>query len=278
MIAIKEILEKKVSLSVDGLLDKIGLLRTPRYGIAFGGGGARGFSHIGVLMAFEKFGIRPGILSGVSAGSIAAVLYAAGVSPHDLIDCFSSSKFGDYTEWTLPKEGFFKLDRFAALLDSWLPVKYLDQLEIPTVVCATNLDKGTSVGWCKGEIVPRVLASCSIPIVFQPVRINGVNYVDGGVLRNLPAWAIRDYCKTLFGSNCSPLDREFKFRHSIIDIALRSYQLMSKSNVLQDINICDYVITSPSLSRTKTFDLTSLRKNVTIGYDAACRVLEGIKD
>ena len=59
-------------MTIDGLLDMMGLVRKAQYGVAFGGGGARGFSHIGVLKAMESFNVRPGIVSGVSAGSIAA--------------------------------------------------------------------------------------------------------------------------------------------------------------------------------------------------------------
>lgn len=260
---------------VEGLMERAGLWKMPQYGIAFGGGGARGFAHIGVLMAMEKFRITPGVLSGVSAGSIAAVLYGAGLTPADMIECFAAAqKFSDFSEWSVPTSGFFRLDKFGKLLESWLPVKNLEEMKIPTIVCATNLDKGSSVGWCKGEIVPRVLASCSIPIVFRPVKINGVNYVDGGVLRNIPAWAIRDYCKVLIGSNCSPLNREYKYKPSILDIAERTFHLMSKANVLQDINLCDIVIMPEIISRSKTFDLSNLKKNVEIGYEAACVSLE----
>lgn len=260
---------------VEGLLERAGLWKVPKYGLALGGGGAKGFAHIGVLTALEQFGIRPQIMSGVSAGSIAAVLYGAGLTPHDMIDCFAEfQKFGDFTEWSLPKTGFFSIRKFGKMLESWLPVKNLEDMKIPTIVCATNIEKGTSVGWCKGEIIPRVLASCSIPILFNPVRINGSYFVDGGVLRNLPAWAIRDYCKVLIGSNCSPLNREYKHKPTLLGIAERTFQLMSKSNALQDINLCDYVISPETISQSKTFDLTSLKKNVEIGYDAACRVLE----
>ncbi|MCM1377244.1 MAG: patatin-like phospholipase family protein [Clostridium sp.] len=260
---------------IDGLLEKIGLVEKPLVGLALSGGGAKGFSHIGVLMAFESFGLKPGVLSGVSAGSIAAVLYAAGLSPADIIECFSeTNKFGDFTEFIIPKSGIFRLDKFGTLLDSWLPVKDLSELTIPTVVCATDFDRGRSVGWSKGEIVPRVLASCSIPVVFPPVHINGVHYVDGGVLRNLPAWAIRDYCKTLYGVNCSPLKPDYKYKSSILDIAYRSYQLMAKSNTLQDIHLCDHVISLPQVSNVGIFALRALRDVVNTGYDTACRVLE----
>lgn len=261
---------------LDGMLETIGL-RKVKTGIALSGGGARGFAHVGVLMAFERFGKIPDIISGVSAGSIAAVLYASGLSPLEIIECFASNpKFGDFTDWSIPKSSFFKLSKFEKLLDSWLPVKNLEDLKIPTVVCATDFDHGKSVGWAKGEIVPRVVASCSIPIIFPPVKINGVHYVDGGVLRNLPAWAIRNHCNVLYGSNCSPLNRQYSFKNSMLDIALRSYTLMSKSNVLQDLNLCDHIIQAQQTSHYKVFDLSSTRKLVNFGYDAACRVLEKI--
>lgn len=260
---------------IDGLLERIGITRPDSIGIAFSGGGAKGFSHIGVLQAFEKFGLRPNIQAGVSAGSIAAVLYGSGLTPDDMIECFAAAnKFGDFTEWVVPRQGLMKINRFGKLLDSWLDVKNLEELKIPTVVCATDFDHGKMTGWVKGEIVPRVLASCSIPIVFQPIRINGVHYVDGGVLRNLPAWAIRKYCDILYGSNCSPLNDSYKFKSSIMDIAMRSYQLMAKSNTLQDINLCDHVIQTTQLTSLGTFQLSALKKAVTLGYDAACRVLE----
>ncbi|MBD5357645.1 MAG: patatin-like phospholipase family protein [Bacteroides sp.] len=263
---------------IEGLLERLGIIRDESVGIAFSGGGAKGFSHIGVLMAFEHFGIVPNVLSGVSAGSIAAALYGAGLTPNDIIECFTeASRFGDFTEWALPKSGFMRLDRFGKLLENWLPVKYLEDMKIPTVICATDLDHGKSVGWGKGEIVPRVLASCSIPIVFNPVKINGVTYVDGGVLRNLPAWAIRDYCKTLFGSNCSPIDRNFANKGSIVDVAYRTFHLIMKSNTPQDLRLCDYVIENKRLAQVGTFDLSSIKKGVTAGYDAASRVLEAIK-
>jgi len=263
--------------SIDGILERIGINNhiKNRVGVAFSGGGAKGFSHIGVLQAFNKFGIDIHIQSGVSAGSIAAVLYGAGLTPEEMIDCFAyTNKMGDFTEWTIPRQALLRLDKFGKILDSWLDVKNIEDLKIPTVICATDFDHGKSVGWAKGEIVPRVLASCSIPIIFPPVRINGAHYVDGGVLRNLPAWAIRQYCGTLYGINCSPINTSYKFKRSIIDITMRSYQLMAKSNTLQDINLCDVVIQSSSLSTLHTFQLSALRKAVTLGYDTACRVIE----
>lgn len=262
---------------IDGLLERIGLnSKKLPVGIAFSGGGAKGFTHIGAMMAFEQFGIKPDILAGVSAGSIAAVLYAAGLTPIEMIECFKEySSFGDFTAFTIPKTGFFKIDKFGKLIDSWIGgVKNLEDLKIPTVVCATDIESGKAVGWSKGELIPRVIASCSIPIIFHPVEINGVNYVDGGVLHNLPAWAIRKYCKTLYGLNCSPLNRHYKFKSSLLDITLRTYNLMSKANTLQDLTLCDHVVRTPDNVKFGTFEVTALEKAVKVGYESTCRVLE----
>ena len=265
---------------IDGFLERLGIRTETTVGIALSGGGAKGFAHLGVLKAFGHFGIKPDVMAGVSAGSIAASLYGAGLTIDEIVTCFTeASSFGDFTEWALPKKGFMKLDRFGKLLESWLPVKNLEDMKIPTIICATDFDHAKSVGWGKGEIVPRVIASCSIPIIFHPVKIKGVNYVDGGVLRNLPAWAIRDYCTTLYGSNCSPFQRDgANYTSSIIDIAYRSYHLMSKSNTPQDIRLCDHVINIDKVSGIRTFDLKSIRHGVSSGYEAACRVLASIAD
>ena len=145
---------------IEGILGRLGIKKEQSVGIALSGG-ARGFSHIGVLMAFEHFGISPDILSGVSAGSVAVALYGSGLTPVDMIECFTeATRLGDFTEWSIPKEGFMKLDRFGKLLENWIPVKRLEDMKIPSVICATDLDHAKSVGWVKGEIVPRVLASC----------------------------------------------------------------------------------------------------------------------
>lgn len=245
------------------------------YGMALSGGGAKGFAHLGTLMALEKFGMKPDILSGVSAGSIIATLTAAGLSPRDIIECFSPyAGFKDFTAITVPRNGLFKIDRFARIFESWLPVKYLEELKIPTVVCATDIERGRSVGWWKGEITPRVMASCSMPIIFTPREIDGRTYVDGGVLRNLPAWPLREKCHTLIGSNCSPLGSDFKMRNTLVSIAWRSYNLMSKSNTLRDSLLCDLVIRHTTISGIHTFDMSNLRKTVLFGYDISCKTIE----
>ena len=242
------------------------------------GGGARGFAHVGALMAIEEAGLKPDIIAAVSAGSVIAVLYAAGVPFDEMTGIFDKKGFTDFASMSMGDGGLMRIDKFKKCImqtiNKFGSYKNFEDLKIPTYVGATDIDHGCEVEFHSGPIGDRMAASCSIPIIFKPIKIEGVNYVDGGVLRNLPAWAIRKHCKTLIGLNCAPLDRGYKFKNSMIDVTLRTYSLMSKSNTLQDLELCDYVVRTPGTSRFGTFDLKALREAVRIGYDATSKVLD----
>lgn len=258
----------KTILSTVGLKDRT-------LGIAFSGGGARGFSHIGLVLALEKFGLKASVVSGVSAGAIAAAMYGSGMRASHMRECFAEqSGFSEYREWIVPKQGFMSLRRFENMLREWLPVKRLEDMPVPTYVCATDLDSGAATAFSEGDAAHMVVASCSIPVIFPPVRIGSHNYVDGGVVRNLPAWVIREQCKVLVGSNCSPLIKTHNRKHSLISIALRSYALMSKANTTQDLKMCDIVVQTSSVGRYGTFSVKDMDRIIMAGYDAACPQLE----
>ena len=109
--------------------------------------------------------------------------------------------------------------------------------------------------------------------MFKPVRINGTYYVDGGVLRNLPAWIIRDKCEKLIGINCSPLTK-FRYKKSFFEIAMRTYNLMAKANQLEDMKMCDKVIITPDLAGYQVFNLKDINKVYLSGYAAAHRAIK----
>lgn len=246
-------------------------------GIALSGGGARGFAHVGALKAMEELGIRPDIVAGVSAGAIVAVMYAAGLSPDEIFRSFSTLKFTDICELGIPKDGFFKMDGLKSFLRKQIKMENIEDLPIPTVVCATDLGEGVFKVFSSGRLIDRVVASCSIPIVFKPVKIDGIDYVDGGVLHNLPSRAIRDACETLIGVNCSPMGgHHHKNKGSILDIASRSYMLMSRSNALPDMEMCDIVIQTTDIADYKVFNLREIQKVYDSGYKCAIETLKSV--
>lgn len=246
---------------------------THKIGIALSGGGARGFAHAGALMALEQAGIRPDIIAGVSAGSVVAAMYSAGLHPREILESFDNASFNDLTEFTVPHGGFFSLDKFRKFLSDTIPVSNLEDLPMPTVVGVTNFDTGLPEAFRKGPVSDIVAASCSIPIVFQPALLNGSKYVDGGLTHNLPAWAIRRECKYLIGINCSPMRVRDKSRNNIIDTAVQSFTIVAKSNAIPDMALCDMVISFDDIADYKVFDLSQTEHVFSAGYEAAVKAL-----
>lgn len=243
-----------------------------KLGLVLSGGGARGFAHAGALKALEEMGIKPDIIAGVSAGSVVTAMYAAGMSPEEIMTVFSNAKFSDFAELAVPRDGFFSIDGFKKFLKKHIPFENIEQLPMPAVICATDLDHNEPVAFTSGAIVERVAASCSIPIVFKPVKIDGVTYVDGGVLANLPAWALRDKCKYLIGVNCSPLPHRGTPK-SIIDIAQRTYDLLVKTNSIPQMELCDLAISINDIANYKVFNLKEITRVYRSGYDNTMRTL-----
>lgn len=266
---IKQIKEKIVGMLTEGERPK----PPYRLGVALSGGGARGFAHVGALKALEEAGMKPDVIAGVSAGAVAAVMYAAGVPLDEMLSLFTSTKFTDFARPSLIRgDGMFSLMRFKQFIEETTGIDRLENLRIPTYVGVTDLDHGEPAEFHEGPLGERVIASCSIPIVFSPVEIDGVHYVDGGVLRNLPAWIIRDKCETLIGINVSPL-RTFEYKKSFLDIGMRTYNLMAKANQQQDMDICDHVIMTPELIHYQVFNLKDIHKAYLSGYAAAHRAI-----
>lgn len=266
---IKQIKQKIVGMLTEGERPK----PPYRLGVALSGGGARGFAHVGALKALEEAGMKPDVIAGVSAGAVAAVMYAAGVPLDEMLSLFTSTKFTDFARPSLIHgDGMFSLMRFKQFIEEATGIDRLENLRIPTYVGVTDLDHGEPAEFHEGPLGERVVASCSIPIVFSPVEIDGIHYVDGGVLRNLPAWIIREKCETLIGINVSPL-RTFEYKKSFLDIGMRTYNLMAKANQQQDMDICDHVIITPKLIHYQVFNLKDIHKAYLSGYAAAHRAI-----
>lgn len=251
--------------------------RPYRIGLALSGGGARGFAHLGALKALRDYGIVPDVVAGVSAGSVVAAFHGAGLTEERVLSVFHGARFKDFAEMVVPRRGFFELDRFAAMIERECGAEHIEELKVPTVICATDFDHGRRVEFTSGRLGVRVAASCAIPIVFEPVVIGGVRYVDGGVLHNLPAWALRDRCDYLIGVSCSPMPELEAPASGIVDIARRSFVLMTKSNIYPDLALCDLPIELNEVAGHAVFDLKQIDVLVEQGYLCTLRALRAVQ-
>lgn len=244
-----------------------------KLGLALSGGGAKGFAHIGVFRLLEECGLRPDVIVGTSVGSLMGALFADGYTAHEIKELFTGREFSEFAQLQLPKSGLFDSKRFKYFLKRHLRAKTFEELRIPLIVMATDLDNGESHEFRSGSIVDAVTASCSIPIIFSPVVINGVHYVDGGLFHNFPVSIIRDVCERVIGVNVSPLVPQ-KYKQTLYHIAERSYHYMFRANTLEDREMCDVLIEAEEFGLYKTFDIENVEQISNIGYSAAVRAFE----
>lgn len=262
--------KKKQTCMTDASTNKVHKL-----GLALSGGGAKGFAHIGVFKLLEECGLKPDIIAGTSVGSLMGVLYADGYSADEIKELFTGREFSEFAELQVPKAGIFNSQRFRNFLKRHLRAKTFDELQIPLVILATDLDNGESHEFRSGPLVEAVRASCSIPIIFNPVVINGIHYVDGGLFRNFPVSNIREECERVIGVNVSPL-LPMKYKQTLLGVAERSYHYMFRANTLEDRELCDVLIEAEEFGLYKTFDLENVDLISATGYNAAIRAFERV--
>lgn len=250
--------------------------RKYKVGFALSGGFIKGFAHLGMIQALHEANIRPGILSGVSAGSIVAVLYADGKKPYEILELFDTLTFTDLTSFSASRQGLLILDDLIDFLNTNLSVKNLEELAIPTLVTATDLDHGCSVTFSHGNIAERVAASCSLPVLFTPQVIDGINYVDGGVLMNFPVGTIRQECEKVIGLNVSPLIAD-EYEKNAVSIAQRAFHFMFQANSFPEKDNCDLLIETTGLQEYSNSDLERVEEIFQRGYNTACELLSQLK-
>lgn len=243
-------------------------------GIALSGGGIRGMCHAGVMKALEEYGIKPDIIAGVSAGAIVGALYADGYSPDEIAGFFEHVEFRKMTKVKIPNGGFFGIESFEKFLAGKLRAKTFEELKIPLRIVATNLDKGQSVVFTSGNLLEAIIASSTFPVLFTPKVINGENYIDGGVFKNFPVSIIRDDCEKIIGINASPLVAD-KYKMSVLNVAIRSYNFMFKANILHDKELCDFLIEPVDMANYETFETEKSREIYELGYQTAKDMIEG---
>ncbi len=241
-------------------------------GLTLSGGGAKGAAHCGAIQAMEEYGLVPEVISGTSVGSLVGAFYAGGMKPIDLVNLFSTKDFKNLFNLSVPKAGLFDQKPLIELMNEKLPVKNFEELKIAFLAVACNLDKGSVTVFNKGELAPRIMASCSIPVFFYPMKINGTYYVDGGVLENFPVNRIRKKCRTVIGINVLPLHSS-DYKHNMLSIAMRSFTFMLKANASLDAKMCD-ILVNVNTSDYSQFDLSNIQVLFELGYNETVAALE----
>jgi len=261
-------------------------------GVAMSGGGAKGFAHYGVYLALKEAGIPVDMIGGTSMGGHIGAQCAAGMDRETMLDTNHRNliESNPYKQYILPFISLLSSKKLKNNLRNIFAETHIEDLWLNFFCVSSNLSTSKTVIHRNGLLTEAIRASTAIPGIAEPVLDNGDILIDGGILNNLPADIIRDYCGTVIVidvSSCadwrayhtipSPwqclLNRLLPFRKkipfpSIIDMLISSTLLSSTNKASQAKIEADYYI-HPPVEKFKLLEFSALEELVNVGYEHA---------
>ena len=249
----------------------------PVVAVVLGGGAARGFSHIGLLKAFEEEGIPIDMLVGTSMGSIVAGLYAAGFSPGELEYMVQEISLSElFAPLFPPRGGLLDTAGFERFLEQLTEGARIEELEMPFYSVITNLVTGEPVALDRGPLSRAIVASMSIPGMFPPVEIDGAMYVDGGIKEPVPVLHARRHgADVVIAVDVRRELDEIDHDAIITNLQLTLYFLLDE-NTEEQLQYADVVI-SPKVETASYMEYGRAVDFIEEGYRAAKEAIPEIK-
>jgi NTE family protein len=250
--------------------------KPPRIGLALGGGAARGFAHIGVIQVLEEQGIRPQLVAGTSAGSLVAALYAAGRSGQELAAMAQTMDESALTDWSFPGRGMIRGEALAKYVRAQTGGISIEQMKLPLGIVATDLADGQPILFQRGDVGSAVRASSAVPAVFQPVKIGGREYVDGGLVAPVPVRYARQMGADLVVAVDISSPPDGGATGDAVHVLLQTFAIMGRSINRLELKDADVVI-RPALVGVASADFTARMKAIQSGREAAQAMLPALR-
>ncbi len=252
--------------------------KAPKLGLVLGGGAARGFAHIGVIQVLEEAGIRPNLVVGTSAGSLVAAFYASGKSGAQLQQVAQTMEEATFADWTLPifSRGMLRGEALARYVSAQVNGRLIENMPLPLGIVATDLNSGQGVLFQRGDTATAVRASSAVPALFQPVKIAGREYVDGGLVSPVPVRYARQMGAELIVAVDISSAPEGNAASDTLQILLQTFSIMGKSINTFELREADLVV-RPALVGVASSDFSARRRAIEAGRVAMQALLPQLR-
>ena len=254
--------------------------RRIKIALVLGGGAARGFAHIGVIKALEAQGIYPDIVVGTSAGSVVGALYAAGNNGFALQRVAMDMDEATISDWALPLfgkvSGVLKGEALQNYVNKAVRNVPMEKLKLRFGAVATDLNSGQPILFQRGNTGQAVRASSAVPSVFQPVRINGHSYVDGGLVAPVPVRFAREMGADFIIAVNISTQTDAQAAVSSLEVLMQTFSIMGQRLNHYELKDADIVI-SPSLGTMGGGDFGARNLAILAGEQAAAAVMPQLK-
>lgn len=207
--------------------------RKTKIGLVIGGGGSKGFYHMGVIKALQELDVKIDIISGTSVGAIVGMIYA--YNPKVDFDKIANElDFFKIIEMVMSHIDKTPKSKLQDLLKKYIKAKKFEDLKIPIIFNAVDINNAKEIIFNKGSIFPEIFSSMSIPGIFPPLEYKGMYLVDGGVINNIPVHHIAHHCNKIIISDISA-NIIVNNKTSKINILRALVAVAQKNNTLENI-------------------------------------------
>ena len=249
-----------------------------KIGLALSGGGSRGFVHTGVLQALEEAQINADVIAGTSAGSIVGSLYAAEYPADQIFNILNEGSWYHFLSFSISIRGLIKHNYLHNKVLQYLPHDSFKELKKELHIAATNLNTGRVKYFSNGSLADVIVASSSIPLVFEPKKIHDNYYVDGGLVCNFPVKPLVDKCDFIIGVNLVPRVQINKNRMKTVKgVAARVYDLSVLNNIIPHRELCDVLIEPEDIQSYSRFKFKGFEAMRDIGYAETVKMIPLIR-
>ena len=279
-------------------------------GLALSGGGIKGAAHIGVLKAFEEENIKIDFIGGTSSGSIVATLYAAGYKSDEIYCIFKKYckkiKYVDIknifkmilgliTTGTIIIDGLNSgksIGRLVSRVCNKKSIHNISDLKMPLVIPSVDMCTGDVICFSSAkvrafsnntifvndaEIGNAVQASCSFPMVFSPCDYKNSKLIDGGIRENVPWRELKFLGADKVISVIFENEVDKSCCKNLIDVAFRSFELMSKELSKYELDGMDYSIKIKS-KKVSLLNMRMMDEFYKMGYREAKKFISKNKN
>lgn len=249
--------------------------RPAKIAVVLGAGASKGFAHVGVLKVLETQKVPIHLIVGTSAGSFVGSLYAYGYDAFQLQKIAMDLLKDDVADLIVPDNGFIRGEKLENYVNRMVRQTTLERLRIPFRAVATNVQTGEETVFAMGNTGKAVRASCSIPGIFQPVRIGDKTYVDGGVASPVAVDAARKAGADIVIAVDISTGVAGTLPQGILETILQSIDIMYAKIAAVQIRNADVVIL-PRVSHIASSDFDKRNEAILEGEKAAVQAMPQI--
>lgn len=245
--------------------------------LALGGGGARGYIHLGVLHALEEEQIPIGAIVGTSIGSIVGALYADCLDSKKVKEIMLASNFWTFADISgNPFQGIVSGTNMKKFLLANLKAETFDQLSIPFCLTTTDLATGDPFLIETGPLIPSLIASCAIPGMVKPIDLHQKVLIDGAIIDPVPVKTAKRYnAKIVIAVNADD-QLEEDIPNGPLKVLGKAIRILYRQSTAHSLEGADIII-HPPIERNGIFSMAKKERLYEAGYNATKEQLAKIR-